>query len=168
MTNLKSKTTQSNSISIKDNKLIFINKDSNNEESLELKDIKRVEVTNKVGLIVDSWGEEVEKDDKNSLLIETINTLHKSECEVLVFIYMENNQVKSKRLSFSNLNLINIEEDGVFIDDLFIYTSSLFYIVPLINEKIKGSLFTINDYKELCVEGQTVFNNPNCFINQFL
>lgn len=134
-------------------------------------DIKRVEVIDSKGSIVDSWGQELKESNKIKEVEESLYKLSSGDHSSITLIYQENNQVSSVNLpkSLSNISVINKPDGSIYINinGIYINTNTIYYIVPTEGEKIKGEYITIREPE--IEEGQgTIFTNPILYLNQYL
>ena len=135
-----------------------------------ISDIKRIEVLDLNKKLTDSWGEEILEDNKLDFIESSLSSLKEGSHESISIIYKERGVVSSINLSKDLVGLsIKNKVDGsiyLVINETHINIERIFFLVPTTNEKIVGSYISINEYP--ACNGESPFNNPSCYLNQYL
>lgn len=134
--------------------------------SILLNDIKRIEVLDAMGFIVDVWGNKVKDSEEINRIKSIITSLDQIDFNEVLFIYVDNSQVKSKKIN--DVRVIKLDGNGLFVDEVYIKNNNLFYILPMNNDNslINNQIITVNKYEGSNEDNP--FINPNSYIKQYI
>jgi hypothetical protein len=141
-----------------------------NKPKILISDIKRIEIVDSNGNQIDSWGPDIKVSNKLEPIESSLITLKQGLHSFITVIYEDKGQIASVNVNkdLGNLSVISKDDGSVYlsINDSYLDTNKVFYLVPTIDNKSVGQYITITE-ASVC-NGQSPFENANCYLEQYL